>query len=141
MTGLLATLDTASPATLQRIDRILRGVPATFREWNERVTPTWRWDWPHMVRLQDTLERVTSGEIDRLIIQMPPRHGKSETTTVRYPVYRLTDNPELRVIVGAYNATLAAKFSRKARKVAADSGLELSEERAAACARWASVPV
>ena len=132
MTGLLATLDTASPATLQRIDRILRGVPATFREWNERVTPTWRWDWPHMVRLQDTLERVTSGEIDRLIIQMPPRHGKSETTTVRYPVYRLTDNPELRVIVGAYNATLAAKFSRKARKVAADSGLDLSEERAAA---------
>jgi predicted phage terminase large subunit-like protein len=132
LSAALALYDTATPVQRHQIARILRGVPATFREWNERTTPTWRWDWAHVALLQDTLDRVTAGEINRLIIQMPPRHGKSETTTIRYPVYRLTDNPHLRVIIGAYNSTLATKFARKARTIALDSGLGLSEERAAA---------
>lgn len=62
---------------------------------------------------------------------VPPRHGKSELVTIRYPVWRLERDPHMRVIVGAYNATLAAKFSRKARKIAAER-FELSEERSAA---------
>ena len=78
MRDLLAAYNAASPAKQRRIDRILRDVPPTFRAWNERVTPAWRWDWPHIARLQDSLERVTEGEIDRLIIEMPPRHGTSE---------------------------------------------------------------
>ncbi len=49
---------------------------------------------------------------------LPPRHGKSEMTTVRYPVYRMERDPSIRVIVGAYNQILANKFSRKARKIA-----------------------
>lgn len=132
MTDLLAALDHASPAKLSRIDRILRGVPPTFRQWNERVTPTWRWDWPHIVLLQETLDRVLAGEIEKLIIQEPPRHGKSETATVRFPVYALECSPAIRVIIGAYNTTLAAKFGRKARKVAESTGMPLAEDRAAA---------
>lgn len=115
-----------------QIDRLLRGVPATFRDWNERVTPTYNWDWPHIVFLQEQLERVTAGEVTKLVIQMPPRHGKSETATMRYPVYRLTDDPSLRVIIGAYNQTLAEKFSRRARRIALRSGVALSADRAAA---------
>lgn len=79
-----------------------------------------------MVLLQHTLDRVTDGEIKKLIIQMPPRHGKSETSTVRYPVYRLVDEPSTRVIVGAYNVTLATKFSRKAREMAMREGVPVS---------------
>lgn len=62
---------------------------------------------------------------------VPPRHGKSEMVTVRYPVWRLKQNPAMRVIVGAYNQTLAEKFSRKARRIA-ETQLTLSKERTAA---------
>jgi predicted phage terminase large subunit-like protein len=129
---MLAALETASPSQLLLVDRILRGVPPTFREWNERVTPTWRWDWPHVEYLQTYLDRVLSGEIEKLIIQEPPRHGKSETATVRFPCYALECNPLTRVIIGAYNTTLAAKFGRKARKVANEAGIALADDRAAA---------
>lgn len=61
---------------------------------------------------------------------LPPRHGKSEMTTVRYPVWRLEQEPHLRVIIGAYNQLLANSFNRKARKIAAER-FQLSDERAA----------
>lgn len=114
------------------VDRVLRGVPATFREWNERVFPTWTWDQPHLVLLQETLDKVALGELGHVIIEMPPRHGKSETTTVRFPVYRLEDDPSKRVIIGAYNDTFAAKFGRKARRAALVAGVTLSTDRNAA---------
>jgi predicted phage terminase large subunit-like protein len=132
LSAALALYETASPAQRHQIARILRRVPGTFREWNERVTPTWRWDWQHVVVLQETLDKVLSGEIEKLIIQEPPRHGKSETATVRFPCYALECDPTMRVIIGAYNTTLAAKFGRKARKVAESTGLPLADDRAAA---------
>lgn len=77
------------------------------------------------------LDQVTRGDCRRLMLFLPPRHGKSELATVRYPVYRLAARPETRVIVGAYNQTLANTFSRKARRVAGQAGLALSGERSA----------
>jgi predicted phage terminase large subunit-like protein len=102
-----------------------------FDAWLPAVTPSFNWRWPHLVHIQRQLQRVTDGEIDRLMLFLPPRHGKSEMTTVRYPVWRLKRSPTMRVIVGAYNQTLANKFSRKARKIAAGELLP-SRERAAA---------
>jgi predicted phage terminase large subunit-like protein len=116
---------------MRQAERVMRGQPRHFRQFLERVTPAWTWSWRHLAYLQHQLDRVTDGEIKRLMIQMPPRHGKSETATIRYPIYRLNMDPELRVVVGAYNATLAGKFSRKARKIAHHAGIALSDERAA----------
>ena len=103
----------------------------SFPDWLPTVTPSFNWHWPHLVHIQRQLQRVTDGEINRLMLFLPPRHGKSEMTTVRYPVWRLKRDPTMRVIVGAYNQTLANKFSRKARKIAAGE-LPSSRERAAA---------
>jgi len=80
--------------------------------------------------IQDALDGVTNGTIKRLMLFLPPRHGKSEMTTVRYPVWRLEQEPHLRVIIGAYNQMLANSFNRKARKIAAER-FALSGERAA----------
>jgi len=55
----------------------------------------------------------------------------SEMVTIRYPVWRMERNPELRVIIGAYNDDLATLFSRKARKIAAQR-FDLSQEKASA---------
>ncbi len=120
-----------NPTKLRQARRLKAGLPRDFRQFLERVTPSWNWSWRHLAYLQHQLDRVTDGEIKRLMIQMPPRHGKSETATVRYPIYRLNMDPEMRVVIGAYNFELAGKFSRKARRIAEQAGLSLSAERAA----------
>lgn len=88
-----------------------------FPDWLPVVSPTFNWTWRHQQYLYERLERVTLGELKRLIIAMPPRHTKSETVTVRYAAYRLEQNPSLRIIIGAYNQKLANKFSRKIRRL------------------------
>jgi predicted phage terminase large subunit-like protein len=123
--------DALTPAQLRQAERVLRGVPDRFIDWCARVSPSYRWDWPHLVRLTNELQRLADGENDRLIIQIPVRHGKSETATIRFPVWWLLSQPTDRAIIGAYNATLAAKFSRKARRIARHAGLHVSDERSA----------
>ena len=48
-------------------------------------------------------------------VEMPPRHGKSETTTVKFPAYFLGKHPDRRVIIASHTASLAARFSMRAR--------------------------
>jgi len=89
-----------------------------FPAWLPEVTPAWTWDWPYQQYIQAQLARVTRGEIRRLMLSVPPRHGKSHMVTIRYPVWRLECDPATRVIVCAYNQFLANDFSRKARRLA-----------------------
>lgn len=81
--------------------------------------------------IREHLDRITTGELRRLAIFVPPRHGKSALATIRYPVYRLTRTPTLRVIVGCYNSLLAEKFSRQSLRLARECGLALNRERQA----------
>lgn len=96
------------------------------------VQPSWEWDWPYLKYIRGELENVTRGITFKLMLFMPPRHGKSEMVTVRYPVYRLKDDPTLMVIVAAYNQALAEKFSRKSRRAAQVADIDMSKDRAAA---------
>ena len=69
-----------------------------FHRWLKRVSPTFNWDWPHLKLLAEKLQDVTDGKTKRLMIFMPPRHGKSELATIRYPAYRLREDPSLKII-------------------------------------------
>ena len=66
-------------------------------------------------------QRLRPGEepIDRLIINMPPRHGKSHESTVNFPAWFLGRNPDMRVIDMSYSDTLASEFSGMARDICA----------------------
>ena len=55
--------------------------------------------------------------IGRLIVEMPPRHGKTLTTSRLYPTWHLGRNPDTRVMLVSYGATLAYKNSRAARNL------------------------
>lgn len=101
-----------------------------FLAWLEEVSPSWNWRFRHLKLLQTKLAAVTRGEVKKLMVFMPPRHGKSQCTTVRYPVYRLERDPTTRVIIAAYNQTLAEKFSRDARRIA-ELRVTLSPDRTA----------
>ena len=80
--------------------------------------------------IAEHLDAVNRGEIDRLAIHMPPRHGKSETVTVRAPLYDLERDPELNVLVTGYNERFARKFGRKTRNLAIERGLVASDKTA-----------
>jgi predicted phage terminase large subunit-like protein len=92
-----------------------------FHAWLKRVSPNMTWDWRHQLHLYDKLQDVTEGRTKRLMIFMPPRHGKSELVTVRYTAWRLSRDPSLNVILGSYNQRLANRFSRRIRSVWEDA--------------------
>ena len=67
--------------------------------------------------LAAALEGAESGEIPRLIITFPPRHGKSELTSRRYPAYLLGRDPYRHIILATYNQPFAEDFGRKVRDI------------------------
>lgn len=119
--------DTPATSPLRRAN----GKPIGLRGYCELVTPTWRWDWKHLVKIDEVLDAVERGQLKRVIIELPPRHGKTEKTTVRHPGYRLELRPDLRIILAAHTDKLAQKFSRKILRIVRGR-IELSSEKQAA---------
>lgn len=67
--------------------------------------------------LQSALKRVESGEDVRIIVQCPPRHGKSELSTKKFPAWVLGKHPDWPVIVSSYSGELATKFGEETRDI------------------------
>ncbi|MGE5551504.1 MAG: phage terminase large subunit [Bacteroidota bacterium] len=70
---------------------------------------------PHLEILCDHLEAVERGEIRRLIVDMPPQHGKSEVADRKFPAWYLGRHPMRRIMLTAYGDDLAYDFSRASR--------------------------
>ena len=70
---------------------------------------------PHIKLLASKLEAVERGEIKRLAIFMPPRHGKSILTSEFFPAWYLGRNPKKFIICSTYGQELADDFGRKVR--------------------------
>lgn len=69
----------------------------------------------HLGFLCSKLDQVERGEILRLMIFMPPRHGKSQTTSRKFPAYYLGKHPDDHVIMTSYSDNLTRGFSRTVR--------------------------
>lgn len=69
----------------------------------------------HLDILDDALQKVSLGEIKRLIVTMPPRHGKSERVSKKFPAWHIGRNPEDEIILASYSLDLSRGFSRIAR--------------------------
>jgi len=70
---------------------------------------------PHIKKLAEKLEAVERGEIKRLAIFMPPRHGKSILTSEFFPAWYMGKNPDKYIICSTYAQDLADDFGRKVR--------------------------
>jgi predicted phage terminase large subunit-like protein len=70
-------------------------------------------------QIAEQLERVERGEIDRLMLLVPPRHGKSELASRRFPAFYLGLHPERHFISASASATLAEDFGRDVRNLIA----------------------
>lgn len=71
----------------------------------------------HHRLIAERLEAVERGEIKRLMIFMPPRHGKSELASKRFPAWYLGRNPDKQIIAASYNSELSTDFGREVRNI------------------------
>ncbi len=72
-------------------------------------------DAPHHRLIARKLEAVERGEITRLMITMPPRHGKSMLASEFFPAWYLGRNPDHSVVTATYAQDLADDFGRKVK--------------------------
>src|SRR6516225_11710195 len=68
-------------------------------------------------QIAEQLERVLLGEIDRLMLLVPPRHGKSELSSRRFPAYYLGQHPDRQFLSVSATAELASDFGRDVRNL------------------------
>ena len=79
--------------------------------------------WPDFVEgshhrhIADKFNKLATGEITRLIVNMPPRHTKSEFASFLLPSWMVGREPKLKIIQTTHNAELAVRFGRKAKNL------------------------
>ncbi len=103
--------------TTETVGRYLAGrARDNLLTYTELTFPRYRANWHHRLII-DSLESVEAGDIHRLMILVPPRYGKSELSSVRFPAWFLGRNPEKKVILASYNDRFALHFGKHARNV------------------------
>ena len=76
------------------------------------------WQFPkHLQYLNSKLLQVASGKIKRLLINMPPQHGKSEFTSKYFPAWYLATHPQNKLILASYETNFAVSWGRKSKEV------------------------
>ena len=79
--------------------------------------------WPDFIAgrhhkiIAEKLERVAKGELKRLIINMAPRHTKSEFASYLFPAWMMGRNPKMKIIQATHTTELAVNFGRKTKNL------------------------
>jgi predicted phage terminase large subunit-like protein len=69
----------------------------------------------HHTKMADAFDRVARGELKRLIVNMPPRHTKSEFASYLLPAFVMGNKPKTKIIEATHTGELAVRFGRKVR--------------------------
>lgn len=84
------------------------------------VDQTYEAAWFHEVLadiLEDALKRTVNKQKTRIIITIPPRHGKTQTTSIYFPAWILGKYPQMKFILSSYGSDLSEKVGMKTRDV------------------------
>ena len=79
--------------------------------------------WPQFIEgkhhkiISEKFNKIASGEKTRLIINMPPRHTKSEFASYFLPAWMIGNDPQLKIIQATHTAELAVNFGRKTKNL------------------------
>ncbi len=90
--------------------------PLTIRSFAKELYPFIEFEAFHSIYYR-VLEAFAQGRIKRLIVTMPPQHGKSLGSTTLLPAYMLGLHPNMRIAIASYSASLAAKFNRRVQRL------------------------
>lgn len=91
-----------------------------------------RYVWPeailgaHHEKMANAFNRVVNGTLKRLIINMPPRHTKSEFASYLLPAYVMGHGPRTKIIQATHTGELAVRFGRKVRNLMDSTEYRLS---------------
>jgi predicted phage terminase large subunit-like protein len=96
-------------------------------QYTKRFHPSYSAGWVHediCRRLEQFSKDVADKKSPRLMLLVPPRHGKSELASIRFPAWHLGHHPDHEVINCGYNTDLPMRFSRKVREQLRDKSYE-----------------
>lgn len=104
---------------LQR-EKLLRQARDDFFSYCQLIVPDfYKADREYLVRLCHEFEEFMQSDDDIMLLNVPPRHGKS-LTAGRFVEWELGKNPKLRVATGSYNEDMATDFSKEVRDTIAE---------------------
>lgn len=91
-------------------------IKRNFSEFVKEMRVNYSMQWFHLY-ICNVLNEFANKRIKKLMIFMPPQHGKSELTTRLLPAFIAGLNPNTKIVVGSYSATLAIRFNRDIQRV------------------------
>ena len=91
-------------------------LPCAFVDFAQRVYPFLELT-PFHRTYYSVLEAYAQGRISKLIVSVPPQHGKSVGATTLLPAYMLGIDPNMRIAIASYSGTLASKFNRRVQRI------------------------
>jgi predicted phage terminase large subunit-like protein len=89
---------------------------ASMAEFTQHTMPEYDMNWHHEL-ICEKLDSFISGDIKRLMVFAPPRHGKSELVSRRLPAKILGDRPNAGIIATSYGADLARRMNRDVQRI------------------------
>jgi predicted phage terminase large subunit-like protein len=97
-------------------ERLVRKSRASLLTFTKATMPTFD-PAPFHERYYEILNQFADGEIKKLMVFMPPQHGKSEGSTRRLPAFIHGKRPDAKVAVVSYNSPKARKFNREIQRI------------------------
>lgn len=88
----------------------------SFLDFIRECRPKYEFNWHHL-ELIAALQRLADRQTTRLVVQMPPRHGKSELVSRLFPAWVLGRNQSEQIIAASYSADLAGAMNRDCQKI------------------------
>ncbi len=103
---------------LDEYEELLRQEAAhtDFRSFIEYTMPNYQFNWHHEI-LIERLNKLPHQKNQRIMVMMPPRHGKSELVSRRFPAFLLGLKPDHEIIACSYSASLAATFNKDVQRI------------------------
>lgn len=101
--------------TKERIKTVESGVPE-FADFAAAVYNPFR-NTPFHSAYYRVLDCFAKSEIKKLIVSVPPQHGKSLGSSVLLPAYILGLCPDIKIAIASYNASLASRFNRRVQRI------------------------
>lgn len=79
------------------------------------ANPKYQAEWFHIL-IADYCQKLFEGKIKKLMLFMPPQHGKSEIISRNFPAWALGRDPNLKIVGSSYSSDLAEQFSRSIQR-------------------------
>lgn len=106
----------------EETEAILREIAdnGSFPEYCIAIDPKYQMEWFHeqiAQKLEKGYKRLLRGENVRMMIFMPPRHGKSDQATQKFPSWVLGKTPDIPIVTASYSDELATDFGQNTRDI------------------------